>query len=156
MILDYSYDRSKARMLTSKLTEDDLPVDPLLLTKKIYNVDLFYDDLEGEEGYTFYDEKRNRYRIYIDKNYKITRRNFTVAHEVGHIVMGHFLNFDVCDQEVHKILDSHANAFASALLMPEHILTKFDQLNIKYILNAFDVSKEAFDIRLNYVKINVI
>lgn len=156
MILDYSYDKIKAFCLTSMLTEDNLPIDPIKLIQNKYNVDLIFDDLEGEEGYTLYDKKRNRYRICIDESFRKTRCNFTIAHEVGHIVLNHFDNYDLEDPITHKELDKHANSFASAVLMPEHILKKFDFFSAEYIANAFCVSIEALSIRINYVDINII
>lgn len=156
MILDYNYDRVKAHCLTSKLTENDLPVDPLKIAQQRFNVTLQFEDLEGEEGYTFYDKKRNRYRIYIDNSFRKSRCNFTIAHEVGHIVLGHFENYDLDNPVTHEELDKHANSFASALLMPEHILKKFDSFSTDYIARSFAVSIEALNIRTNYVAINII
>lgn len=152
----FNYARYRASILTNNLTEDDLPINPLKLIQDLYKVDLFYEDLCGEEGYTFFNPANNKYRIFIDNNYRVSRRNFTIAHEVGHIVLGHFLNFDLSNPEIHKMLDKHANAFASALLMPTHILKKFDCLSANYIANAFNVSIEALSIRTNYVKINIV
>lgn len=152
LILDYGYDRMKATMLTMKLTEKDLPINPLMLVSEKYDVDIIYDNLEGEEGYTFYDPKRNRYRICIDNKYVKGRCNFTIAHEVGHIILGHFHNYNLDEKKTHALLDKHANAFASALLMPEHILTKFDySSSIHSTAKIFGVSIEALTIRVNYI-----
>lgn len=49
------------------------------------------------------------------------RVRFTCGHEIGHIVLGHFTEFDLCSltsREKH-ILDREADIFARELLMPE-------------------------------------
>jgi Zn-dependent peptidase ImmA (M78 family) len=156
MILDYNYDRIKAYVLTMNLDENDLPINPLDLVHENYNIELFYDDLEGEEGYTLFNSAKNKYRIYIDNSFYHGRCNFTIAHEIGHIVLGHFNCNNFISSVMHSELDKHANAFASALLMPEHILQKFEFLTEDYIARTFGVSKNALNIRRNYVNINII
>lgn len=49
------------------------------------------------------------------------RVRFTCGHEIGHIALGHFTEFDLCSltpREKH-ILDREADIFARELLMPE-------------------------------------
>ncbi len=149
--MDYkSIIREKANKLTQHLTISDTPIDPMKLIENYYNVTLLVEDLCGEEGYTLYDKKRNRYKICIDTNsYNKGRINFTIAHEVGHIYLGHFRNKYITSEYFPPYLDVYANAFAAEILAPGHILCD-DILSLysdQRLAMQFGLSLEAFKIR---------
>ncbi len=56
--------------------------------------------------------------LYDDKIKNEGRRNWTIAHELGHILLGH--------KEISKINEREADAFAAELLMPEAIIRYLD------------------------------
>lgn len=82
------------------------------------------------------------------------RRRFTIAHELGHVVLGHvdeenapkrdttFTNVDSDERD--------ANAFAASLLMPEKYVRKFyrSARNVQELADAFGVSTAAMNFRL--------
>ena len=113
--------------------------------------------------------------IGVNSNEYILRRRFTIAHEIGHYVLGHhnnglfvenspfYRNKASSTGEVTQEVE--ANAFAAALLMPEHLLrpaylkaTENGKINhrdedafelvIKDLARDFQVSKLAMSIRL--------
>lgn len=82
------------------------------------------------DGYSIYDEVTGKYKIiYNDKISSTARIRFTLMHEIAHIYLNHFIDFEqtiICrggliDQEL-DILDREANHFASKVLAPEIIL----------------------------------
>ncbi|MCS6284411.1 MAG: ImmA/IrrE family metallo-endopeptidase [Nitrospira sp.] len=109
---------------------------------------------------------KGRYIIGINDRHPETRKNFTIAHEMGHIVLHQLdqvhvdkkfpvkLRDDVSSQAIdpHEI---EANAFAAALLMPEALLKKDlseidceneDQRND--LAEKYGVSRQAMNYRL--------
>lgn len=67
-------------------------------------------------GYAFFDRKNMEYVIYYDDvNAGKARQRFSVAHEIGHIVLGHVDN-DMVDSEEAEL---EANYFAGYLLFPD-------------------------------------
>lgn len=47
------------------------------------------------------------------------RRNFDVAHELGHLLLHYRLEFVNLDRKEHKLIENEANLFAGAFLLPE-------------------------------------
>lgn len=96
------------------------------------------------------------------------RRRFTIAHECGHLALGHQGEIFIDKQVVNRrdgnsslAIDDQeieANQFAASLLMPrEEVLSYLDRLHQSYKLrsvlielmaNAFRVSKPAMEYRL--------
>ena len=109
----------------------------------------FHDNISGllkkEEGI-----------IGVNKNQHPVRRRFTIAHELGHFLLGHGM-----ENPQDEIVDGHfaksdlrereANVFASALLMPSAWVieaVKKEGLDIEKLAPMFEVSKQALTIRL--------
>jgi Zn-dependent peptidase ImmA (M78 family) len=95
------------------------------------------------------------YRIYLKDSDPAVRKRFTVAHELGHLCLGHelprarkdnsgysFYNFDP--------LESDANSFAAALLMPEVAVRHFVDVGLDFyaLVKKFHVSEQTMQIRL--------
>lgn len=75
------------------------------------------------------------------------RKRWTIAHELGHIMLGHLdlSNLsDLTDQE-HSIYELEANTFARELLAPLSLCYKLRRIYGKEIMldTAFDISHEA-------------
>jgi len=47
------------------------------------------------------------------------RRNFDIAHELGHLLLHYRLEFVNLDRKEHKLIENEANLFAGAFLLPE-------------------------------------
>lgn len=107
--------------------------------------------------------------IGINSTHGRRRQRFTVAHEIGHMLI-HQSNSLVVDREVNfrdgrsslgvDVKEIEANAFAASLLMPEdkvlaemrkmgnaHNISSRDDL-ISHLVHIFDVSGEAMGYRL--------
>lgn len=97
--------------------------------------------------------------IYVEKSHPQVRRRFTVAHEVGHLVLGHLSDGSgelIDDAErlrsgVWNIEERNANAYAAELLMPLDLLRQALRAGIRSVKDLsilFGVSEEAMRIRL--------
>jgi len=74
------------------------------------------------------------------------RQRFTVAHEIGHFMMGHTNGNSGFDLESKKPEEIEANQFAAELLMPLAFLNKEiknGNKNVKKLAQVFDVSEES-------------
>lgn len=52
------------------------------------------------------------------------RRNFDIAHELGHLLLHYRLEFTNLDRKEHKVIENEANLFAGAFLLPENEFRK--------------------------------
>lgn len=87
---------------------------------------------ESDMGYTVYDRVKERWLIYYNDTKCDTTIRFTIAHELGHIVLKH--------TEDNSITDREANCFARNLLCPVPLR---DELGLKTLgdyCSAFDIS----------------
>lgn len=66
------------------------------------------------------------------------RQRFTVAHEIGHLLLGHTSGNFILDLNSKKPEDIEANQFAAELLMPLEMLKNSFQSGIK---NAKDIAR---------------
>ena len=73
------------------------------------------------------------------------RQRFTVAHEIGHLLLGHTSKNFILDLNSKKPEEIEANQFAAELLMPLEMLKKDLQSkkNAKDIAREYNVSEEA-------------
>lgn len=103
--------------------------------------------------------------IGVNKNHHSIRRRFSVAHELGHFLLGHEPGRDgkIIDDDSEKPIsfEREANLFASFLLMPSEWIKKrwkekkINEQTIKELSNEFNVSAQALTIRileLNLIK----
>ena len=90
--------------------------------------------------------------IGVNENHSKVRQRFTIAHELGHYIMGHDENTyldDSFDKSTDK--EREANKFAGELLMPFEILkTDIEKnvYNIPSLAKRYEVSEQAMSIRL--------
>ena len=78
------------------------------------------------------------------------RRRFTIAHEIGHLIMGH-----TCSDNFSDYREKEANEFAAELLMPLAVLKKdFKQIGVlKTLAERYIVSEEAMCRHLMYCRL---
>lgn len=112
--------------------------------------------------------------IGINSSHGVTRQRFTIAHEIGHLVLKHKGDIFV-DKTVRTYRDGksslaidkneiEANGFAAALLMPRELLMKeLDKtptnkrgMNIaEHLASIFKVSCQAMEYRLSNLGITI-
>src|SRR5690606_5820245 len=74
------------------------------------------DTIEKFDGVSFV-TKEGYPVIIVNKNYSNDRKRFTIAHELGHLLMHDDKNFPISEFRTDKIKENEANVFASEFLM---------------------------------------
>lgn len=108
---------------------------------------------EPEDGYTV--KRNNRLIVYYNDSKPNKRIRFTIAHELGHCLLGHLnnnfetahRNSEVFDYE--NIIETQANIFARDLLMPATVLHSLGVSSAKEIADICNVSMQSAEIRFN-------
>jgi len=141
--------RNRARKLLDELGINSPPVKLAPIVKHL-NIKAFEQDFkEGLSGISLTDEEGKSFIGYrkLDHDH---RKRFSVAHEIGHIMLGH--THPKTYGEIEKA-DScaEANEFASELLMPLRFL-KLDIAsgitNPKKLIERYWVSEQAFWVKI--------
>lgn len=114
-------------------------------------IGLYFHNLDSLDGYFMYEG--DSALIVINESRAVVRQRFSVAHELGHLVMGHgaagFVGGLLLEGRREKWKEVHANRFASELLMPEVHLAQFRaSLTSEKLSRICHVSEEAARIRL--------
>lgn len=106
--------------------------------------------------------KDGEVRIVVNQFENVNRRRFTVAHELGHIILGHLQDepklfrsdsFDVFDSpKFASSKEIEANKFAAEILMPTSAVLKYYRAqvvkNTESLASLFQVSTQAMYFRL--------
>lgn len=131
------------------------PVDVDWLTRAM-GIHLHYLPNPGWDGAVMSNERRAE--IWIRSDTFRGRQRFTIAHEIGHLML-HPLGTefrDVAPGTVqHSPQEQQANAFAAALLMPKFLvqpLMYHSSLSVEEMAQRFDVSVQAMGIRLDWIR----
>ena len=166
--------RDRARAAAREIIQErDISKPPINIEDiaRAYTIEILRHRFEGpESGFALRDN--NRWYIGVNTQTSRRRQRFTIAHELGHLLL-HKGRQIIVDQAVLRVdLRNHvssmgtdieeieANTFAAALLMPERIVvpyvTSLIQANgditredlITELARTFDVSAEAMGYRL--------
>lgn len=154
----------------SLLEENGITEAPVLVTEiaRARGARIFVDSLEGDlSGFLFRDSEQAV--IGVNTSHSSTRQNFTIAHELGHLLLHDQEQLHV-DREFRVRLRSgvssqgtdpaeqEANYFAASLLMPksfierdlegEESLDLVDDALIQSMARKYKVSPQALAIRL--------
>ncbi len=115
--------------------------------------------LDGVLGFSCYHEQTDSYLVVtdIEENKLFRRYRFTLAHEIGHIELGHLK--DICPSSMkfeNRILEREASVFAEELLMPTTRCMIHNLDTSEKISQYYNVSKEAADIKFKNLKDNAV
>jgi len=144
-----------------ELLDDDIlyPIEVIKIANRLGYRVFALENSNGIAGKVCHKDKI----IYINPSDNPQRQRFTIAHEIGHIVLHqrtnhehHRVSDDMIDTELNIYSDDveeiEANRFAAMLLMPDlafkRAWSRFDG-QISQIANYFNVSKLAASIRAN-------
>lgn len=113
----------------------------------------------GTDGYSIYNG--NNYTIAYNNTKKTKGRiNFTLAHEIGHIILKHHKDFEVTEvlknnftKEEYKILENEASCFARNILSPAPLSLKISSI-FRYfkLTDIFNITPSARKTRLSLLK----
>lgn len=108
---------------------------------------------EGDRGRAI--EVKNQWYIIVSDAEPVSARRFTIAHELGHILMKHAdkKGYHRSKHTSHKpTAESAADTFASRLLCPAIVLYKLDLHTPQEIMEICDVSYACATIRAQRMK----
>lgn len=117
-----------ARQVLKSFNITSLPINPRKVIQNFDNILLQEEDFSDDfDGCIF--KREGSASICVNKSIPYeTRKNFTIAHELGHFVIPHHnrdfkcLRRDIDTLDSVKIEEAEANEFATELLMPEEII----------------------------------
>ncbi len=90
-------------------------------------------------------------KIFYNNNCSVERRRFTIAHELGHIMLGHTQIANLANKEISpndNPLETAANVFASRLLAPACVLWGIGVTNYRQIQALCNISEAAAKFRM--------
>lgn len=137
----------------------DMPIviDSIQNYSKITKRPISHFTCDGFNGCLVLKYPRCNVVLYDEMETNIARWNWDIAHELGHLYLGHETDGRIQEQE--------ANVFAGQLIVPEAVLYSIlvhkGSIKIKDLTNNFNVSKEcaknrlkSFVKRLNFINID--
>lgn len=135
-----------------------LPIDLLQITRRagirVIRNSLVHDLLPGENGKAYCEG--SQWTILYDDTNSTELSRFTIAHELGHIFLGHELRhakFAGVQEFAEKpVSEKHANAFATRLLCPACILWGLDLHTADEIARYCRVESEIAEARAKRMK----
>ena len=95
---------------------------------------------ESEDGFVI--QINDKYYIFYNDEIIYERQNFTILHEIGHIVLGHTQDSELADAE--------ANFFAKYILVPPILVYKLKLTTAEEIMEYFKVSYTVATNALEY------
>lgn len=142
---------------------DDMVDIANIVRQQNYNV--FIDDLDNNiSGYVDHENRE----VVLNKNETPERRRFTLAHELGHIILNSNNRIQHRDNILNNQLDIYANDdkeveanyFAGCILMPRDVfIREFNSIKgdidykIQKLAYYFGVSKLAVNVRANVLNL---
>ena len=105
----------------------------------------------SSDGFSYINYKRMQEAIYYNDEIPYERMNMTILHEIGHIALGHKINFSCNDIEYEKA-EIGAKFFAKYAFAPPPLVHKIKPKCPEEIMKVFDTSYEAACYAFNYYK----
>jgi hypothetical protein len=165
----YPFARQRAYRLLCELEIDRLPIDPWQIARSLPNVhvckwtelrdnchdsDPLFIDAEGADAKTHHQRGSSDYLVvYDDRVDNYQRVRWTMAHELGHIVLGHLVSFDATalsrgslTEKDYKVLEREADCFAANILAPMTIINRIPSIKTRSdFMEVCDLSGMAAD-----------
>ena len=141
-----SRDLSWRVLLNEGVTE--LPVKITALCKQMGIQVSYFDPINGSDGYSTI--LFGMPRIFVSRNCSPERQRFTIAHELGHILLGHVGKYELVNREPSpqdNSVEHEANVFASRLLASACVLWALDAYTPERIAELCRISNQAASFR---------
>lgn len=130
----------------------------LLFKLELHGVYVFERFLEKNvDAYSGWIGENDRPYIILNKGKNpFVRRNFDLAHELGHLLLHKWIDMDNLDKEEMLVIEEQANTFASSFLLPEKDLLK-DMRSIERISNpkSYIPLKEKYYVSIQAIAMRV-
>ncbi|HEV7423573.1 MAG TPA: ImmA/IrrE family metallo-endopeptidase [Candidatus Paceibacterota bacterium] len=143
--------RDKVRTILSKLKINEAPVAvnrvAELFSVPIINYSYFPQSISGTIV-----KQNDSSIIGVNDNQAMVRQRFTIAHELGHFLLGHDHDTHIDERfDESNQIERDANKFAAELLMPIDFLKndiKSGITNVPVLAKRYQVSEQAMAVRL--------
>ena len=153
---DYQKSRNATWELLLDLGIKELPVKITDICRRI-GIPVKFADLGAEQdGYSAIVDGEPIIVINSLKRDNVARMRFTVAHELGHIMLGHVGVYELVNREPSprdNEIGQQANVFASRLLAPACVLWGCKVKSPEEIMQLCDISHRAAQFRYNRMKV---
>lgn len=141
----YQKSRNMSWKILLKGNVRELPVNIVELCHKLGIAVKYYDKLEqGNDGKCTVINKQPI--ILVRQECSRQRKRFTVAHELGHILLSHVGKYELVNREISPTdnpIEQEANVFASRLLAPACVLWGLKVNSADEIAQLCDISPTA-------------
>lgn len=133
---DRNYQINKvARLTRQKLGLHKDTNDNLMFLIEKSGVFIFEKPIDEEiDAYSLWTKKDRPFIILGNLKRSAVRRNFDIAHELGHLLLHYKVEFTNLNRKEHKAIENEANQFAGAFLLPEESFLE-DMNIIAYVTN---------------------
>ena len=152
---NYQNSRNSTWHLLLDLDIKELPIKITDLCRRI-SIPVKFADLGAEQdGYTVMINGQPIIVINSLKRDNTARMRFTVAHELGHIMLGHVGVYELVNREPSPEddeIEQQANIFASRLLAPACVLWGCNVQSPEEIMQLCDISHQAAQFRFERMK----
>jgi Zn-dependent peptidase ImmA (M78 family) len=144
------------RQICKKLLRElDINTAPIKLGSILDHLEISLDKanpitLKGLGKISAFIDLEDKIIVYND-SHPAVRQRFSIAHEIGHLVLGHKVLTEIFNLNSKDAREIEANTFAAELLMPfdwlkQDLVSK--QYNIKILAEKYWVSEEAMGWRI--------
>ena len=144
----YQNSRDLAWLILKREKIRALPVDIIGLCKRMGIVVKYMNDPQGGDGCSTM--VGGTPYIFIKSGQSRERSRFTIAHELGHILLGHVGKYRLVNREpahTDDPIEQEANVFASRLLAPACVLWGCGVQSAQDIARLCDISRTAAEYR---------
>lgn len=149
-----------------------MPV-PVERVAALVGAKIYYEPFDGQVSGLMHRRPDESTIIGINSSHPTSRQRFSIAHELGHLVLHRDEQFHVDEKPPIRFRDQEsslatnsdeieANQFASELLMPENlVMREIDKLPddidpedaVRHLADRFRVSEQAMTVRLNRLRV---
>lgn len=150
----YQKSRDLAWQILMQENVTELPVNIVQLCKQMGIRVQQYTPIDDNDGYCVL--FLGRPRIFVSKLCSPERQRFTIAHELGHILLEHVGQYQLINREPSSTdnpIESEANVFASRLLAPACVLWALDARTAEEIAALCRISYQAASFRAERMKL---
>ena len=146
---DYQNARDAVWRLLIDLQISELPLNTVKFCAELGIKLHYYEPTDESDGMSCY--INGVPHIFVSSAVLPERRRFTVAHEIGHIILGHVGKFELVNREPSpndNPVEQAANVFASRLLAPACVLWGCNVRTAGQIQELCQISRTAAEYRM--------
>lgn len=146
---DYQIARDSVWRLLIDLGISELPINTVKVCAELGIKLHYYEPTDESDGMSLFIDGKPH--IYVSSEVSPERRRFTIAHELGHIILGHVGKYELVNREPSpgdNPIEQAANVFASRLLAPACVLWGCNVWTAEQIQKLCQISRTAAEYRM--------